>query len=95
MILKFLIRVDKKKQSVKIKKNRKCQKGEQNILIVSLRFIQKKICFGPHFYTPIKKLKKMDSILIITFKSHQNLIYFSNSLIVKHFILVIKGQLLV
>ena len=58
MILKFLIRVDKKKQSVKIKKNRKCQKGEQNILIVSLRFIQKKICFGPHFYTPIKKLKK-------------------------------------
>jgi hypothetical protein len=49
MILKYLIRVDKKKQSVKIKKNRKCQKGEQNILIVSLRFIQKKICFGPHF----------------------------------------------
>ena len=32
-----------------------------------------KMCLSPRFYTPIK-LQKMHSILIITFKSHQNLI---------------------
>ena len=38
------------------------------------RFIQK-MCLGPRFYTSIKLPKKMHSILIITFKSHQNVIY--------------------
>jgi hypothetical protein len=32
------------------------------------------MCLGPRFYTAIK-LQKMHSILIITFKSHQNLIF--------------------
>ena len=33
-----------------------------------------KMCLGSRFYTPIKLQKKMHSIRIITFKSHQNLI---------------------
>ena len=42
-------------------------------LISTFILIHSEVCLGPRFYTPIK-LHKMHSILIITFKSHQNLI---------------------
>jgi hypothetical protein len=57
MILKFLIRVDKKKQSVKIKKTRKCQKRRTKYFDCVIALHTKKMCFSPHFYTPIKLQK--------------------------------------